>query len=52
MAQWFKTPRADVSTVNRRRKSHSDLPVLETVMSSGLFTLEKVQVLRYGVGRN
>src|SRR5436190_10960433 len=37
-----------VEIVDSEDKINSFLPVLETIMSSGLVTLEKVQVLQYG----
>ncbi|WP_245454951.1 DUF190 domain-containing protein [Mesorhizobium sp. M9A.F.Ca.ET.002.03.1.2] len=41
-----------VEIVDSEDKINGFLPVLETIMSSGLVTLEKVQVLQYGVDRN
>jgi PII-like signaling protein len=37
-----------IEIVDSEEKINAFLPVLETIMSSGLVTLEKVQVLRYG----
>ncbi|MDH6232072.1 PII-like signaling protein [Mesorhizobium soli] len=37
-----------VEIVDSEEKINAFLPVLETMMSSGLVTLEKVQVLHYG----
>ncbi|MCZ8546403.1 DUF190 domain-containing protein [Mesorhizobium qingshengii] len=37
-----------VEIVDSEDKINAFLPVLETIMSSGLVTLEKVQVLQYG----
>ncbi|PSJ63027.1 DUF190 domain-containing protein [Pseudaminobacter soli (ex Li et al. 2025)] len=37
-----------VEIVDSEEKINAFLPVLETIMSSGLVTLEKVQVLHYG----
>src|SRR5437762_14366803 len=37
-----------IEIVDSEDKINAFLPVLETIMSSGLVTLEKVQVLRYG----
>jgi PII-like signaling protein len=37
-----------IEIVDREDKINAFLPILETVMSSGLVTLEKIQVLRYG----
>ncbi len=37
-----------VEIVDAKEKIDAFLPVLETMMSSGLVTLEKVQVLHYG----
>lgn len=37
-----------VEIVDSEDKINGFLPVLETIMSSGLVTLEKVQVLQYG----
>jgi len=39
-----------VEIVDTEEKIAAFLPVLDTMMSSGLVTLEKVQVLRYGRG--
>jgi PII-like signaling protein len=39
-----------VEIVDTDEKIAAFLPVLDTMMSSGLVTLEKVQVLRYGQG--
>ncbi|MCZ8548158.1 DUF190 domain-containing protein [Mesorhizobium qingshengii] len=41
-----------VEIVDSEDKINTFLPVLETIMSSGLVTLEKVQVLQYGANRN
>ena len=41
-----------VEIVDSEEKIAAFLPLLEPVMTSGLVTLEKVQVLRYGTGRN
>ncbi|WP_292158543.1 DUF190 domain-containing protein [Mesorhizobium sp.] len=41
-----------VEIVDSEDKINGFLPVLETIMSSGLVTLEKVQVLQYGVNEN
>lgn len=41
-----------VEIVDSEEKINTFLPVLETIMSSGLVTLEKVQVLQYGANRN
>jgi PII-like signaling protein len=41
-----------VEIVDTREKIDSFLPVLDGMMSSGLVTLEKVQVLQYGVPAN
>ena len=41
-----------VEIVDSEDKINGFLPVLETIMSSGLVTLEKVQVLQYGVDQN
>jgi PII-like signaling protein len=41
-----------VEIVDSEDKINGFLPVLETIMSSGLVTLEKVQVLQYGVNQN
>jgi hypothetical protein len=38
--------------VDSQEKIDSSLPVLDTMMSSGLVTTEKVQVLQYGTERN
>ena len=37
-----------IEIVDSEEKINAFLPALETIMSSGLVTLEKVQVLRYG----
>jgi PII-like signaling protein len=37
-----------IELVDSEDKINAFLPVLETIMSSGLVTLEKVQVLQYG----
>ena len=37
-----------VEIVDSQEKIEAFLPVLDTMMSSGLVTMEKVQVLRYG----
>jgi len=37
-----------IEIVDSEDKINSFLPVLETIMTSGLVTLEKVQVLQYG----
>jgi uncharacterized protein len=37
-----------IEIVDSEDKINAFLPVLETIMASGLVTLEKVQVLRYG----
>jgi PII-like signaling protein len=37
-----------IEIVDSEDKINAFLPILETIMSSGLVTLEKVQVLRYG----
>ena len=37
-----------VEIVDTQEKIDTFLPVLDTMMSSGLVTVEKVQVLRYG----
>ena len=37
-----------VEIVDTRAKIDAFLPVLDTLMSSGLVTIEKVQVLQYG----
>ena len=39
-----------VEIVDTEEKIAAFLPVLDTMMGSGLVTLEKVQVLRYGRG--
>lgn len=41
-----------VEIVDSEEKINGFLPALETIMSSGLVTLEKVQVLQYGVDQN
>ncbi|WP_214471027.1 DUF190 domain-containing protein [Mesorhizobium sp. dw_380] len=41
-----------VEIVDGEDKINAFLPVLEAIMSSGLVTLEKVQVLQYGANRN
>jgi len=41
-----------VEIVDSREKIDGFLPVLDGMMSSGLVTLEKVQVLQYGVPAN
>ena len=38
--------------VDSEEKINNFLPVLETIMGSGLVTLEKVHVLQYGADRN
>jgi PII-like signaling protein len=40
-----------VELVDSEDKISAFLPVLETIMSSGLVTLEKVEVLQYGLDR-
>jgi len=39
-----------VEIVDSEEKINSFLPVLDTMMTSGLVTIEKVQVLQYGSG--
>ena len=39
-----------VAIVDSQEKIDSFLPVLDTMMSSGLVTIERVQVLQYGPG--
>ena len=41
-----------IEIVDAQEKIDTFLPVLDTMMPSGLVTLEKVQVLRYGEARN
>jgi PII-like signaling protein len=41
-----------IEIVDTQEKIDTFLPVLDTMMPSGLVTLEKVQVLRYGEARN
>ena len=41
-----------IEIIDGEDKINAFLPVLETIMTSGLVTLEKVQVLQYGVTRN
>lgn len=41
-----------IEIVDSEDRIDAFLPVLDTMMGSGLVTLEKVQVLRYGGGRN
>lgn len=41
-----------VEIVDTQEKIDAFLPVLDTMMPSGLVTLEKVQVLQYGKARN
>jgi len=41
-----------IEIVDSKEKIDSFLPVLDTMMSSGLVTTEKVQVLQYGTERN
>lgn len=41
-----------VEIVDSEEKINAFLPVLDTMMGSGLVTLEKVKVLRYGVEKN
>ena len=41
-----------IEIVDTEAKIDDFLPVLDTMMGSGLVTLEKVQVLRYGVDKN
>jgi hypothetical protein len=41
-----------IEIVDSEDKIEAFLPTLETMMTSGLVTLERVQVLRYGTGRN
>ena len=41
-----------VEIVDSEDKINGFLPVLETIMGSGLVTLEKVQVLQYGANQN
>jgi PII-like signaling protein len=41
-----------VEIVDSEEKINRFLPVLETIIGSGLVTLEKVQVLQYGANRN
>jgi PII-like signaling protein len=40
-----------IELVDSEDKINAFLPVLETIMSSGLVTLEKVEVLQYGLDR-
>ena len=40
-----------IEIVDSEEKINDFLPVLDRMMSSGLVTLEKVQVLQYGAGR-
>ena len=40
-----------IEIVDSEEKINDFLPVLERMMSSGLVTLEKVQVLQYGAGK-
>jgi PII-like signaling protein len=40
-----------IEIVDAEDKIDAFLPVLETMMGSGLVTLEKVQVLQYGASR-
>lgn len=40
-----------IEIVDAEEKINAFLPILETIMSSGLVTLEKVQVLQYGTDR-
>jgi uncharacterized protein len=39
-----------IEIVDSEEKIDAFLPVLDTIMTSGLITLEKVRVLQYGVG--
>jgi uncharacterized protein len=41
-----------VEIVDTEEKINGFLPVLDTMMGSGLVTIEKVKVLRYGVEKN
>lgn len=41
-----------VEIVDTEEKINAFLPVLDTMMGSGLVTIEKVKVLRYGVEKN
>jgi PII-like signaling protein len=41
-----------IEIVDSEERINAFLPVLDTMMSSGLVTLEKVQVLQYGTDRN
>lgn len=41
-----------IEIVDSQEKIDTFLPVLDTMMPSGLVTMEKVQVLQYGVTRN
>ena len=41
-----------IEIVDSEEKINSFLPVLDTMMGSGLVTIEKVKVLRYGEDRN
>jgi uncharacterized protein len=41
-----------IEIVDSEEKINAFLPVLDQMMSSGLVTLEKVQVLQYGTERN
>lgn len=41
-----------IEIVDAEEKIEAFLPVLERIMSSGLVTLEKVRVLRYGMNQN
>jgi len=41
-----------IEIVDTEEKISTFLPVLDTMMGSGLVTLEKVKVLRYGEDRN
>jgi len=41
-----------IEIVDSEEKINTFLPVLDAMMASGLITLEKVQVLRYGAGKS
>ncbi len=41
-----------IEIVDTEEKINAFLPVLDTMMGSGLVTIEKVKVLRYGVQKN
>jgi hypothetical protein len=41
-----------IEIVDSEEKINALLPIIDAIMGSGLITIEKVKVLRYGNGKN